>query len=55
MMLYISTKFCENISMGFGVTDWNIRVATRVVANVDARTDGGMNGQKTRSLYSANP
>ena len=39
MMLYICTKFCKNISKGYRVTDLNIRVCARVVANVDALTD----------------
>ena len=38
-MLYICTKFCESISKGFRVTDLNIRVKARVVANVDAQMD----------------
>ena len=32
MMLYICTKFCESISKGFRVIDFN----SRVVAKVDA-------------------
>ena len=38
-MLYICTMFCKNISNCFRVTDLNIRVEARVVANIDARTD----------------
>ena len=38
--LYFCTKFCQSISLGFRVTDLNIRVDARVVANVDGQTYG---------------
>ena len=53
MMLYICTKFCENISKGFRVTDLNIRVNARVVANVDAHMDTQKNGSLYRSMPKA--
>ena len=46
-MLHICTKICQSISKGFRDTDLDSRVDTRVVANIDGRT----NVCKTRSLY----
>ena len=39
MMLYICIKFCQSNSLGFRVRDLNSRDDSRVVANVDGRTD----------------
>lgn len=50
-MLDICIRFCESISKGFSVTDWNSRIDARVVANAD----GQKNGWKTRSLYHSMP
>ena len=50
IMLYICTKFCENISTGIGVTDLNSRVNAIVVANVDARTDKRTDEQKENRI-----
>ena len=36
--VYMCTMFCQSISLGFRVTDLNIKVDARVVANVDGQT-----------------
>ena len=46
-MLYICTKFCQSISYSFMVMDLDSRIDAKVVANVDGRTYGPTNGQKT--------
>ena len=50
-MLFMCTKFQENISKGFKETDLKIRVDARLVANVDGRTNEQANGGKTGSLF----
>ena len=52
-MLYMCTKFQENISEGFKETELNITVDARVVANIDGRTN--KRTEKPGSLYRAMP